>query len=286
MKTPPYRLAPTCHALRTYLTALLLLTACVVSAQNKDQLVVPLSSPGKPGLLRVKTVNGSITVVGYSGKDVLIDASTKARGRDDDDDDKPRESSGGLRRIAGKAGFDVTAEENDNRVTVSSNSWQQPTNLTIRVPQRFSLQISTVNDGDILVENVTGELEVSNVNGDVTLRQVSGSAVANTVNGAIKATFKSVTGGTPMAFSTVNGDVDVTLPASAKAALKLKSDQGEIYSDFDLVTDKTPAKVNRTTQNGVYRLNADGWTYGKLSGGGAEIMMKSLMGDIFIRRAK
>ncbi|MCB2410142.1 DUF4097 family beta strand repeat-containing protein [Hymenobacter lucidus] len=284
MKTPPYRLVPNCHALRIYLTALLLLTAGAVLAQNKEQLVVPLSSPGKPGLLKVKTVNGSITVLGYSGKDVIIDASTKARGRDDEDD-KPRES-GGMRRISGKAGFDVTAEENDNRVTINSNSWQQPTNLTIKVPQRFSLQIGTVNDGDILVENVTGELEVSNVNGDVVLRQVAGSAVANTVNGAIKATFKSVTGGSPMAFSTVNGEVDVTLPASAKAALKLKSDQGEIYSDFDLVTDKSPAKVSRTTQNGVYRLNADGWTYGKLNGGGAEIMMKSLMGNIYIRKAK
>lgn len=271
MKTFPHLLAPLAHTLRAGLILLLLTTAQSVSAQGKEQLVVPLSAPGKPGLLKVKTVNGSITVLGYSGKDVIIDASAKDRSRDDDDDDKPRENIGGLRRISGKAGFDITAEEKDNRVTVNSNSWQQPINLIIKVPQRFSLQIGTVNDGDILVENVTGELEVSNVNGDVVLRQVSGSAVANTVNGAIKASFKSVTGGSPMAFSTVNGDVDLTLPAAAKTALKLKSDQGEIYSDFDLVTDKAPSKVNRTTQNGVYRLNADGWTYGKLNGGGAEM---------------
>ncbi|TGE24568.1 hypothetical protein E5K00_04970 [Hymenobacter aquaticus] len=279
MKTPVYR--PT----RAFLSLLLLLTTLGVAAQSKEQLVVPLSAPGKPGLLKVKTVNGSITVVGYAGKDVLIDASAKGRNDDDDDDDQDRPRNG-LKRVSGNANFDVTAEENDNRVTVKSSSWQQPVNLTIKVPQRFALQLSTVNDGDIVVENVSGELEVSNVNGDVVLRQVGGSAVANTVNGAIKATFKTVTGGAPMAFSTVNGQVDVTLPASTKAALKLKSDQGDVYSDFDLTAEKAPAPVKRTVQNGVYRLNADGWTYGKLNGGGAEIMMKSLMGDIFIRRAK
>ncbi|TGE29965.1 hypothetical protein E5K02_04810 [Hymenobacter metallicola] len=273
---------------------LLLTITLTAAAQSKEQLVVPLSSPGKPGLLHIKLVNGGVTVLGYSGKDVVIDAAPRGRSRDkdaDDDSDDDNDTDGkpgakGMRRIAGAATFDVTAEEKDNKVYVKSNSWQQPVNMTVKVPQRFSLQISTVQDGDIVVENVSGEIEVNNVNGGIVLRQVSGSAVATTVNGPIKAVFKSVSAGAPMAFTTVNGPVDVTLPAPAKAALKLKSEHGEIYSDFDLVTDKTPAKVNRTAQNGVYRLNADNWTYGKLNGGGAEIMMKTLNGNIYIRKAK
>ncbi|UOQ70693.1 hypothetical protein [Hymenobacter cellulosilyticus] len=77
----------------------------------------------------------------------------------------------------------MTIEEKDNKVYVKTNSWQQPIHMTVKVPQRFSLQLKTVNEGDIVVENVSGELELSNVNGAVIMRQVSGSAVANTVNG-------------------------------------------------------------------------------------------------------
>ncbi|UOQ51461.1 DUF4097 family beta strand repeat-containing protein [Hymenobacter cellulosivorans] len=274
--------------LRAGVLLLLFPLSLTAAAQGKEQLVVPLSAPGKPGLLSVKLVNGSISVVGYGGKDVVVDVSSPGRSRDDDDDrdEDEKESAKGLRRISPNPGFDVTVEEKDNKVYVKTNSWQQPIHMTVKVPQRFSLQLKTVNEGDIVVENVNGELELSNVNGAIVMRQVSGSAVANTVNGPIKAFFKTVTAGAPMAFSTVNGAVDVTLPPAAKASLKLKSDQGEVYSDFDLAPDKAPTKVNRTTQDGVYRLNIDSWTYGKLNGGGAEIMMKSLMGNIYLRKAK
>ncbi|TGE20011.1 DUF4097 family beta strand repeat-containing protein [Hymenobacter elongatus] len=277
--------------LRAGLLAALVLPATlplVAQTGGKEQLTVALSAPGKPGVLHVKLVGGSITVVGYGGKDVVVDIGTQGRQRDKDDDDDAAgsENRKGLKRISSSSGFDLTAEEKSNHVYVSTNSWQQAVALTIKVPQRFSLQISTVQDGDILVENVAGELEVSNVNGDVRLSQVSGSAVASTVNGDVTASFRSVTAGAPMAFSTVNGKIDVTLPSTTKAALKLKTDNGEIYSDFDLTADKTPPTVNRTSKGGVYRLNVDNWTYGKLNGGGAEIMMKTLQDDIYIRKAK
>jgi hypothetical protein len=253
-----------------------------VNEQIKEQVVVPLTSPGKPGLLSVKLVGGSINVVGHNGKDVIIEAAARGsrRGRSTD------ENAEGMRRIDRNPSFDLTAEERDNKVTIKTNSWQQAIDLVIKVPQQFSLKIGTVQDGDIVVENVSGELEVSNVNGSVALRQVSGSAVANTVNGSVTATFKNVTSGAPMAFSTVNGKVDVTLPTNAKAALKMKSDFGEVYSDFEMAAEKSTPKVNRTAQNGTYRVSTDDWTYGKINGGGAEIMMKSLNGNLYIRKAK
>jgi hypothetical protein len=266
---------------------LMLLTSIYGTAlaqASKEQLVVALSNPGKPGLVSVKLVGGSITVIGYSGKDVVIDATART-GRQATSRPVPANATG-MKRIDTSSSFDLTADEANNQVSIKTSSWKNPIDLVIKVPQRFSLQIGTVQSGNITVENVSGELEVSNVNGAIQLNDVSGSAVANTVNGAVKATFKTVTAGAPMAFSTVNGAVDVTLPSSTKAALKLKSDHGEIYSDFDLVAEKSPAKVNRTNQAGMYRVSIDDWTYGKINDGGAEIMMKSLQGNIYIRKAK
>jgi DUF4097 and DUF4098 domain-containing protein YvlB len=142
-----------------------------------------------------------------------------------------------------------------------------------------------VQQGDIEVENVTGELEISNVNGGIRLSQVGGSALLNTVNGELVASFKTVTPNAPMAFSTVNGKIDVTFPSNLKANLKLKSDMGAVYSDFDVSMEKSP-KPTTTVQNGVYRVSHDTWTYGKVNGGGVEITFKSLQGNLYVRKAK
>jgi len=258
------------------------LPAAAQDSPEKEQLVVALSAPSKPGVLHVNQVAGSIHVMGYGGKDVVIDAvvreSTRRR-------ERPAAETGGMRRLDNADGFELTAVEKDNRVTVKNDSYRRPIDLTIKVPKNFSLQVGTVQNGDIVIDNVNGELEISNVNGSIKLTDVSGSALLNTVNGSLTATFKGVTPNTPMAFSTVNGRVDLTFPANLKANLKLKSDMGGIYSDFDMALDK-PAKPVSSAQNGVYRISQDNWTQGKVNGGGAEISVKSLQGNLYIRKAK
>ena len=112
------------------------------------------------------------------------------------------------------------------------------------------------------MENVKGELEVNNVNDKITLTNISGSVVANTVN----------------------GDVNVTLPADTKANLKLKSDNGDVFSDFDIDIDKTPAKTDKTTEPGMYKIKKDDWVYGKINGGGPEMMMKNMQGNIYVKK--
>lgn len=272
--------------LRTLLALLTLASwGCPALAQQagKEQLTVALSNPGKPGTLHLKLVGGSIRVEGSSGKDVVIDVSVRG-GRGDED--RGGNAPAGMRRLSQTNGLDVTATEKDNHVYVKTQSWQTPVDFTIRVPRQFSLQIGTVNSGNITVQNVTGELEISNVNGSIKLEDVAGSAVANTVNGDITADFREVSSGAPMAFSNINGKIDLTLPAKTKAGLKLKSDRGEIYTDFDMTVDSNAPKTTRTAQNGTYRVSQDSWTNGRINGGGAEFMLKTLNGDIYVRKAK
>ncbi|GAB2518662.1 DUF4097 family beta strand repeat-containing protein [Spirosoma aerophilum] len=277
------------HTITTVLLLFSLSMARPVTAQNdvKEQLVVPLSDPSKPGNLKVGLINGSIHVIGYSGKDVVIDiTASPKRGRRDDEDDRSDRAANGMKRIATGMPLDVSAEEKNNTVNVHANTIKQTVDLTIKVPQRFSLKVSTVNNGIIEVENVSGTLEATNVNGYVHLTNIAGSAVASTVNGDLIATFKSIDSGTPMAFSTLNGNVDVTFPSSVKANSKLKTDRGDIFSDFDIDVDKNQPKVNRTSQSGMYQVKIDEWVYGKINGGGPEVMMKNMNGNIYIRKAK
>jgi DUF4097 and DUF4098 domain-containing protein YvlB len=264
------------------LMSVIKITPIAAQGEIKEQLVVPLSDPAKSGTLKVELMSGSIKVTGYAGKEVVIDAETNPV---TNRKERADESAAGMKRINPRGGLELTAEEKNNKVNVHSNSHRQPVNLSIKVPQQFSLKVSTINNGEIVIENVSGELEINNVNGAITMTNVSGSAVANTVNGIIKANFKSVTDA-PMAFTTLNGNVDVTFPATIKMNAKVKSDRGEVYSDFDMDIDKSAPKGVRSNQNGMYKVSIEEWIQGKVNGGGSEVMMKNMHGNIYIRKAK
>jgi hypothetical protein len=245
-----------------------------------ESLTVPLSSPGKPYSLKVHLVTGSIKIVGYEGKDVIVNVTP----RKNDDEEKSVDTKNGMKRISVSGGYEVTAKEADNTVTINTGNPNKALDLELKIPQDVKLKIGTVNDGEVIVENVSGELEVNNVNDKITLTNISGSVVANTVNGDITVTFKTIDPKAPMAFSTLNGDVNVTLPADTKANLKLKSDNGDVFSDFDIDIDKTPTKIDKTTEPGMYKIKKDDWVYGKINGGGPEMMMKNMQGDIYVKK--
>jgi hypothetical protein len=262
------------------LLSLIIGTKVFAQSGSTEQLTVPLSSPGKSYSLKVHLVTGSIKVTGYEGKDIIINVTPRGG-----DEETPRASENGMKRISATGGYEVTAKEADNTVTVNTGNPNKAIDLILKIPQDVKLKIGTVNDGEVIVENVTGELEVNNVNDKITLTNISGSVVANTVNGDVNVTFKSVDPKASMAFSTLNGDVNVTLPADTKANLKLKSDNGDVFSDFDIDIDKTPSKVDKTTEPGMYKIKKDDWVYGKINGGGPEMMMKNMQGDIYVKKA-
>ena len=45
--------------------------------------------------------------------------------------------------------------------------------------------LHTVNDGEIIVSNLIGNLELYNTNGPITARNISGSVIAESVNDTI-----------------------------------------------------------------------------------------------------
>ena len=127
-------------------------------------------------------------------------------------------------------------------------------------------------------------MDLSGVNGGITLTNISGSVVSNTVNGEVKVTLLKATPGEPMSFVTLNGNVDVTLPAATKATTKMKSDQGDIYTDFDMDMERSKTNVKR--EEGKYEVSINQWVYGKINGGGPEYTMKNMNGNIIVRKGK
>ncbi|MDQ4139595.1 MAG: DUF4097 family beta strand repeat-containing protein [Bacteroidota bacterium] len=269
------------------IAGIIIITTKPVVAQNENKnLTVALSKPGQPGSLKVELMNGSIKVTAHSGKDVIIGYS----GRGDDGNDRKRDrqndaAAAGLRRIPNNS-FGLEASEENNRVVVRTNSFNREMDLDIKVPRDFSVKLSTLNGGKIIVEGVNGEMEISNLNDDIRLTDVSGSVVANTLNGDLQVSLRKINPNVPMAFSTMNGKIDVALPANAKFATKMKTDNGEIYSDFEMNFNKGDKENDMMKVGGGKSIKLDKWLYGSVNGGGPEFMFKNFNGNIYIRKIK
>ena len=247
-------------------------------AESVELFTVPLSNPGNPGKLIVEQLAGSIHVTAYEGKEVIVKASF-GNEKEHFEDQKVKD---GLKKITNSS-LKISAEEKNNVVQIINERWNKTTNLEIKVPSNFSLKLGTVNQGNISAKGVKGEMEISNVNGEITLTDVSGSASADTVNGDITINFLSVTDGASMAFSSMNGDLEVTFPKSTKGRLKLKSEQGDIFTDFDMTVKKQQPVVDENTSNGKYKVKIEQWVNGEINGGGPEMLFKTFNGDIIIR---
>lgn len=244
-----------------------------------DRVVVPLTDPSRPVELKANLVNGSITVRGYAGKEVIVQSASQKRDHHRDDE------RGGMRRVPMNASG-IEVEEENNRVTVSAPPFRG-VSLDIQVPARASVRVKTVNGGNILIEGVDGETEAQNINGSVTLNNVSGSVVAHALNGRLTATFARVDPNKAMSFSSLNGTVDVTFPASLKANVKVKTEHGEVWSDFDIATTASSKPTVEAARDGKgkYRVKLDGWVYGTINGGGPQFQFSTLNGSIYIRKA-
>jgi hypothetical protein len=244
-----------------------------------ERVNVPFSDPSRPGQLKVSLIQGSVTVKAYNGKEVIIETGTPAPGRP-----LPAPPPGMRRIVPSGSGLDV--EEANNVMTVSVGPPMHPVNLTIQAPANTSLKLNTVS-GAIRVEGMQGEIEADSTNGPVTLANVSGSAVAHALNGRVEANFLQVNPQKPMSFSSLNGTIDVTFPADLKANVKMRSDNGEILSDFDIVTRPGPGPVVESNRaGGRYRVRMDRTVYGTINGGGPEIQFSNFNGSIYIRKAK
>lgn len=264
---------------------LAIVMACgLVQAQESqpDRATIPFSNPSGPKTVKANLLNGGITVRGYSGSEVVVEA--RPRGGDGNSR-RQSGTSGGMRRIE-SMGSGLVVEEENNVVQINTSALSRTVDLVIQVPHQTSLKLHCTNSGNIEVENVSGELDVQNLNGAVTLRNVSGAVVAHSLNGKVIVTLDQVTPGKPMSFSTLNGDIDVTLPAAIRANVKMKTDNGDIYTDFDIAVTAAQNKpqVDSNPGRGKYRVRFDHGTYGSINGGGPEFQFTTLNGRIYIRK--
>ena len=268
--------------MKTLVTLLILTLAFTIHAKDFgkviDEIIVPLSDPNNIGKLDSSQVYGGIRVTGYDGKEVVVIVHQRQK-------QYKVNKEKGLTMIPNNS-FNLNIEEENNIVYIKSHprGSNPAINLEIKVPYLFDLTITNINNGNTYVNNVAGEFEISNINGDITLESVSGSATLDTVNGTTTVSFNKIEANASMAFSSINHDIDITLPKETKANFKIKTLKGNIYTGFEMEMLKSTQQVNNSFKKGKHKYGIEQWVKGKINGGGPEYTFSSIQGDVIIRK--
>ncbi|GGM92131.1 hypothetical protein GCM10010967_26520 [Dyadobacter beijingensis] len=261
--------------------------------EHKEHVSKEFTVAGQPAknVLAIYNINGFIKVEGYNGDKVVLEVEKKITAKTQDVLDQ------------GKQEFKLEIEQNadsiiayvanpfDSRPNRGRRNWDGPRiqynfelDFTVKVPYSLNLHVSTVNGGDINVNDVTGSLGVHNVNGAIKVMNAKGTSVIRTVNGNVDVNYLTVPPG-ESDFKTLNGDIRITYPAALAVDCRFKTFNGNFYTDFPNV-EMLPVRVVKNTENHenktVYKLSAE--TYIRIGSGGPTYKFETFNGNIYLKK--
>jgi hypothetical protein len=238
--------------------------------------------------IEIDNVFGSIEVVGGSGEQIelVVDKNTRAESKDALALAKKEvtlditQPDGGLKLYV-DGPFRCNCEDGcQGRRHRDDEGYIVKMDFVLHVPANVDVNVKTVNEGRVLVRNVSGNFIARNVNGDIELDGMAGSGLAHTVNGPVKVSFRQ----NPRensSFQSVNGNIDLFFARGLSADFRFKTFNGGVYSDFPVTTMPLRAP-QREEHGGKVVFHADRFTAARISNGGPEIKIENLNGDIRI----
>lgn len=233
------------------LAATLLLSGLAMAdVREEERFTFELESGGR---FNLENVNGSISVSGGTGNEVIVIAQKKA------DNQKALQS------------IEILIDASSERISIDtklpkskgwfgSNNDGAQVNYEISLPATANLDsISSVNGG-IDIVGVFGTIEAETVNGGIDVEDVSADATIETVNGGINVSVSSLTGDQRIKLETVNGKINVSIPENSDVTLTAETVNGAINAD-DFGIEAEKGLIGRSLKgklgDGSARLNAD-----------------------------
>jgi hypothetical protein len=256
---------------------------------------------------KVDNVFGAIKAEGYNGKSIKLKAIKSIRAK----------SKEYLQIAEKEIKLDISIKGNrievivdgpfradDGHICRHSNKrgYIVKYDFKLMIPHNTSVDLSTVNEGEITLKNIQGDCMVHNVNDKVTVSDITGNFDIKTVNGPVRidrvtgsGSAHTVNGGVYVgfvknprkdcSFHTINGKLDIDFRTGLAAKFKLKTFNGKIYSDFPAsYLPHTAGKGERKKGKYVYKTN--GFQGVRIGNGGPTIKMDTLNGNIYINKGE
>ncbi len=254
--------------------------------------------------LTIFNVYGSVSVEGYDGDEVLIEATKQVFANNSNALVEGLDEIGLKFELLDQNMYvyldspytyfdreegliwhsDTCWKRNDCSRRHKRKDYKYHMDITVRVPENTNLKVSTINNGDIKISGVDAkEIHVNNINGAIDMEDVAGQTTANAINQDINITYRN----NPTAdssYESINGDLNIKYAGQPNAIVVYHTMHGELYSAYDV--SMLPAQVQRTSkrkEHGIqYKLDAESRL--QIGKGGPEYRFETLNGDIKIQR--
>ena len=254
--------------------------------------------------LLVANINGDINVVGYEGDKVIVEVNkwisgkTQARlekgkadlqlGVIDRADTLILYIQDGCTSFAyhtqhknnewNRMGWSYDWQCNGSRRCESEFDYKM--DFTIRVPDNVNLVLSTINEGDVTVENTSGVVKADNINGSIRLTNLSREANATTINGDVDVTYTS-NPENKCRFYSLNGDINALFQKGLAANLAFESFNGDFYTNVDNIQ-PLPVTMEKTDNGENVKYKISGTRY-RIGNGGVLLDFETFNGNVYLK---
>ncbi|HRK54491.1 MAG TPA: hypothetical protein PK185_11295 [Cyclobacteriaceae bacterium] len=254
--------------------------------------------------LMIANINGSIKVEGYDGDKIVVEINKEILAKTNDRLEKGKnEIQLGVIDLADTLILYVKGTCSDfgrgnqryHRNERAGKGWNYNwsnwgkdckeeyrylMNFTVKVPYGINLAVSTINDGDISVEKVSGGLYADNINGSIRLTQISGATHVSSINGDIDLTYDS-NPSLPCRYYALNGDINIHVKKGLGASVSFESFNGNFYTNVDAIESLPVALEKRPKKDGVeYKINGNRY---KVGSGGVFLDIETFNGDAYLK---
>jgi len=229
------------------------------------------------GNLYIKGV-ADVTIESYNGNEIIVSGEVMVKKDPENDRSKGLKvlDSRGIEDNTG-LGYSLIQKEGNVEMTTLGHAHCDCIPITIKVPQGVGLIVedNTFRGQNIVIKNFTSPIDVSMNNHNITLENITGPMAVKTLHGNIESVFNTISQEGTINLVAVHGFVDVSLPSSTRADLKLKTQHGEIYTDMDIEISKSDENTSDFGNKVVV---------GKLNGGGVSMTISSNFHEVYLRK--
>ena len=248
--------------------------------------------------LLLRNINGSIRIEGYNGKTVkveikkTVEANSQALIRTAFRDLQVAENlRGDTLELVLDFPWEKAPESKGKEYWNQGyfrNGWKwNPEydfrlDFTILVPRQIDLCVSTINNGQIMIEKVEGDLRVNHVNGGIDIQDIRGKTDIRTINGNVSLSYAAVPKQDSHFFSH-NGEIRLTCPKGLSAKMYFKSYNGEFYTNLEQLR-VVPEEVKQRNYDGEegIRYVLDSRTAMVSRGGAVTLDFETFNGNVYV----
>jgi len=271
-------------------------------AQTHTEKINKDYSFAKPGAhtVMIANINGGIQIEGYDGDKVLVEVTKTVNGKTTERLEKGKtEVQLGVEDLADTLIFFVNSGCSDfgfkSNGKIGKRSWHYGNNcgnnrcreeytykmdFVVRVPAGVSVNVSTINDGNVSVRHVQGVVIANNINGHIRLEDLTREAEAKTINGNVDIDYTR----NPTAhcsFYTLNGDINAMVRKGLAANLGFESFNGEFFTNIDKL-ETLPPEVEKNTDNEMTKYKIAGNRY-RVGTGGVKMDFETFNGNVYLK---